>query len=125
MKNLVEVLRYFGIASGLKINWEKNVAYYSEANQTRPSWLGSFHWKWAQDEDISKLLGSPFGLGLKVGDIDKFLLNKVKEKLAFWCSTHLLLVGKALIVKSFFHFMVFRFYFGRVWETFTNSGIVM
>ncbi len=93
-------MRYFGIASSLKINWEKNATYYNGVGQAKPSWLGSFHWKWAQDGDISKLLGSPCGLGLKVGDIDKFLLNKVKKKLAFWCSTHLSLVGRALIVKQ-------------------------
>jgi hypothetical protein len=43
----------------------------------------AFIGKWAQDGDISKLLGPPFGSGLKVGDIGKFLLYKVKKKLAF------------------------------------------
>jgi hypothetical protein len=93
-------LRSFGEALGFKTNYEKNVAYYSGASQAIPSWLGIFHWKWAQDGNISKFLGFPFGLGLKVGDISKFLLYKVKKKLAFWCSTHLSLAGRPLIVKQ-------------------------
>jgi hypothetical protein len=68
LENLVEILRSFGITSSLKINWEKNVVYYIGASQARPSWLQNFHWKyWAQDGDISKLLGCLFGLGLEVG----------------------------------------------------------
>lgn len=62
------------------------------------SFIGN-NWKWAQYGNISKFLGSPFGLGLKVGDISKFLLYKVKKELAFWCSTHLSLAGRPFIVK--------------------------
>jgi len=51
-------------------------------------------------KDITKQLGIPFGLGLEVNDINAFLLNKVKKKLLFWCSTHLPLVGRTLIVNQ-------------------------
>jgi hypothetical protein len=51
-------------------------------------------------KDITKQLGIPFGLRLEVNDINAFLLNKVKKKLSFWCSTHLSLVGRTLIVNQ-------------------------
>jgi hypothetical protein len=62
--------------------------------------LNHYQWKWAKEKNITKLLGIPFGLGLEVKDIDAFLLNKIKKKLLFWCSTHISLVGRTFIVNQ-------------------------
>lgn len=56
-------------------------------------WLNHYQWKWAREKNNTKLLGTPFSLGLEAKDIDAFLLNKIKKKLSFWWSTHLSLVA--------------------------------
>jgi hypothetical protein len=64
------------------------------------NWLNHYQWKWAREKNITKLLGTSFGLGLEVKDIDAFLLNKIKKKMSFWCSTHLSLVGRTFLVNQ-------------------------
>jgi len=46
-------------------------------------WLNHYQWKWAREKNNTKLLGTPFSLGLEAKDIDAFLLNKIKKKLSF------------------------------------------
>ena len=47
--------------------------------------------------NLSKLLGTPFGLNLHTPDIDQFLYNKISRKLDYWSTMKLLLVGRVVI----------------------------
>ena len=55
-------------------------------------------WLWAQDGELAKLFGTPFGLHLKICDIDSFLFQKVRKKLIYWSSKFLSLSARAIIV---------------------------
>ena len=61
---------------------------------------GEYQWKWAATRDLSKLLGTPFGLKLVLQDIDHFSLNRVKSKLEYRSSTKLSLAGCTLVVNQ-------------------------
>lgn len=37
----------------------------------------------AEEGDLSKLLGTPFGLNLNVRDVDQFLYHKISKKLVY------------------------------------------
>lgn len=50
--------------------------------------------------EIAKLLGTPFGLSASTLDIDKFLVEKIKNKLVYWCSRNLSLAGRRIIVNQ-------------------------
>ena len=94
--NLVGILHKFGIAFGLEIKWHKSVAYW--CGQGRPlRCVGKYQWKWAANRDLSKLLGTPFGLQLELQDIGHILVNKVKSKLKYGSSTNLSLAGRTLM----------------------------
>lgn len=47
-------------------------------------WLLGYNWQWAEEGDLSKLLGTPFGLNLKTRDVDQFLYAKISKKLDYW-----------------------------------------
>jgi hypothetical protein len=64
VQNSVELLDNFCSISGLLINWLKSEAYWQLQNLPRPPWTYQFHWTWAGAQDLSKFLGSPFGLKL-------------------------------------------------------------
>jgi hypothetical protein len=51
--------------------------------------VGKYQWKSATIGDLSKLLGSPFGLKPKLHVVEQFLVNRVKGKLKDWSSTNL------------------------------------
>lgn len=59
-------------------------------------------WQWAGDGDLSKLLGTPFGLSLDTDDIDNFLVARIKSNLEYWSTTKLSLAGRVMIVKQVF-----------------------
>jgi hypothetical protein len=42
-----------------------------------------YQWKWDATGDLSKLLGTPFGLQLELQDVDQFMVNRVKGKLKY------------------------------------------
>lgn len=48
-----------------------------------PSCINFFNWKGAKDDELSKLLGIPFWLNLKVKDVEVFPVDKIKKKLRF------------------------------------------
>jgi hypothetical protein len=56
--------------------------------------------QWAVEHQLSKLLGTPFGIDLHTGDVDEFLLRKVQKKLTYSTLVHLSLVGRVLIINS-------------------------
>ena len=57
----------------------KSVAYWCGQGWV-PRWVGIYQWKWAANGDLSKLLGTPFGLKLELQDIDQLFIVRVKGK---------------------------------------------
>jgi hypothetical protein len=55
-------------------------------------------WKWAATSDLSKLMGTLFGLHMELHNVDQSLVDKVKAKLKCWSSTHLSLACRTFIV---------------------------
>ena len=55
---------------------------------------------WARGDEVSKLLGTPFGMTLSSGDVDKFLLDRVNKKLEYWCKRKHNVMGRVVIVNS-------------------------
>ena len=94
---LVRLLGIFSKASGMEINWEKSSAYWFDKYTHKPDWLLGYNWKWAEEGDLSKLLGTPFGLNFNTRNIDQFLYNKIKKKLEYWSGMKLTLVGTIVI----------------------------
>lgn len=39
--------------------------------------------KWSEEGQLSKLLGTPFGLNLNTPDVDQFLYTKITKKLDY------------------------------------------
>ena len=81
----------------MEINWDKSCAYWFDKYTHRPEWLAGYNWKWAEEGDLSKLLGTPFGLNLNTPDVDKFLHNKISKKLDYWSTMKLSLGGRIVI----------------------------
>ena len=94
---LVKLLKAFSEASGMEINWDKSCAYWFDKYTHRPEWLAGYNWKWAEEGDLSKLLGTPFGFNLNTPDVDKFLYNKISKKLDYWSTMKLSLGGRIVI----------------------------
>lgn len=99
MDNLVGILRSFGLAFDLGINWHKIMVYWCSRGIC-PGWVEKFPWKWATNGDLSKLFGTPFGLHLELQNVDQYVINRVKAKLRYWSSTQLSLASRILIVNQ-------------------------
>lgn len=80
-RQLILLLTQFRVASGLVINWHKSVAYWF-SDKEPPDWTVEFDCQWAQSKNLSKILGSPFGIQLDTADVDQFLVKKIERKLA-------------------------------------------
>ena len=83
MDELVKILKVFSDASGMEINWNKSCTHWFDKYTHNPEWLARYNWRWAEDGDLSKLLGTPFGLSLNKHDFDWFLYNKIYKKLDY------------------------------------------
>ena len=94
---LVRLLTIFSKASGMEINWDKSSAYWFDKFTHKPVWLQGYDWQWAEEGDLSKLLGTPFGLKLNTPDIDQFLYNKISKILDYWSCRKLSLAGIIVI----------------------------
>ena len=97
---LLRILHSFNLASGLLINWSKSSAYWAGRNGPLPAWAHNFRCTWEAEGNISKLLGTPFGLSITTIDTNQFFIDKVKKKLTYWTSTKLSLAAKRLIVNQ-------------------------
>lgn len=53
---LVRLLKAFCRASSMEINWRKSCAYWINEKIPKPSWIISYNWTWAEENDLSKLL---------------------------------------------------------------------
>ena len=94
---LVRLLKVFSEASGIEINWEKSSAYWFDKFTHKPVWLNGYGWQWVEEGDLSKLLGTPFGLNLDTKDMYRFLYGKISRKLDYWSIMKLSLAGRAVI----------------------------
>ena len=94
---MVRILKVFYEASGMRINWEKSCAYWNDKFMHKPEWLSGYYWRWAEEGDMFKLLGTPFGLNLNIRDVDSFLYNKISKKLDYWSTMRLSLAGRIVI----------------------------
>ena len=83
VRNLVNLLKPFSLALGSDINCSKSTTYWHNPATNKPRLLDIFHWKWVQGE-ISKLLGTTFGLSLDVHDVIEVLIDKTKKKITYW-----------------------------------------
>jgi hypothetical protein len=80
--NAVATLHMFSSASGLMLNWEKSTTFWCDPyGGPRPDWTRRLEFQWAGPEDVSKLLGTPFGLSLNSEGVDSFLSDKIDRKL--------------------------------------------
>lgn len=113
VSSLVNILNYFSFASGLLINWSKSGAYWVSRNGLPPAWAHTFSWTWVPEGNISKLLGTPFGLSISTVDVDQFLIAKIRKKITYWTSTKLSLAARRLIVNQIL--MSTLWYFLGVW----------
>ena len=94
---LVRLLKVFSEAFGMQINWEKSSAYWFDKFTHKPVWLNGYGWQWVEEGDLSKLLGTPFGLNLDTKDVYQFLYSKISKKLDYWSIVKLSLAGRAVI----------------------------
>jgi hypothetical protein len=101
VKNLIYTLETFCLASGLVLNWQKSNGYWkSSRGLFRLQWTEYLGVTWAEDDAVSKLLGAPLGLELSSGDIDEFLLDRIRKKLTHWLAVWANPIGRAVIVNS-------------------------
>ena len=102
MDELIRLLKSFNEASDTEINWEKSCEYWFDQYTHKPEWLNGYNWLWANEMDLSKLLGTPFGLNLRSRDADDFLYRKISKKLDYWSSMRLSLAGRVVICNQVF-----------------------
>jgi hypothetical protein len=95
---VVGTLDKFSAATGLLINQEKSGAYWwSRRPSQRPAWTNQFRWQWIGEGEVSKLLGTPFGLFLRADQVDEFLLERVENQLKYWTTTRMNSTGRGVI----------------------------
>jgi hypothetical protein len=76
-----------------------------------PIWTEHLGVVWVDEEDdLSKLFGTPFGLSLKASNVDEFLKDRVNKSLRYWCTTKVNSTGRSIIankvlLSSMFFFM--------------------
>lgn len=67
---LVKIFKMFRKTYGMEINWDKSCAYWFDKYTRKSGWLTWYNWKWAEEGDLSQILGTPFGLNFNTSDID-------------------------------------------------------
>jgi hypothetical protein len=98
VRNTVSILHTFSSGSGLTLNWEKSGAYFWAAGSSqRPDWTNQFQFQWVSEHNLSKLLGTPFGISLSSQDVNDFLLTRTDKKLQYWTTKKLNSTGRAVI----------------------------
>jgi hypothetical protein len=97
----VSILNQFSEVSGLTLNWSKSRAYWWSSHRgPRPLWTTRFQWLWARDEELTTLLGSPFGLTLSTEQVDQFLVERIEQKINYWATVRLNSTGRAVIANG-------------------------
>ena len=78
----------------MEINMDKSCTYWFDKYTHNPKWLARYDWRWAESVDLSKLLGTPFGLNLNTSNVDHLLYFKISRKLDYWSTMKLSLACK-------------------------------
>jgi hypothetical protein len=113
--NTISTLHSFSLASGLLLNWDKSIAYWWDPRGgPRPGWSLNLEVQWAELGDISKLLGTPFGLSLSADDVDQFLIEKIDKKLKYWITTRINNTGRAVVANGIL--ISTALFFLAIWE---------
>jgi hypothetical protein len=69
-------LEIFLFIRGLEVDWEKIGANWSDKKmKEKLNWDKELKQRWANERDLSKLLGIPFGLNLEVKEVNEFLVE--------------------------------------------------
>jgi hypothetical protein len=100
VNNSIVILDHFCSASGLLINWMKSAAFWQYKGLPRPAWTNNYQWTWALPGEMSKLLGTPFGLNLASRSVDNFLVDRTKQKLTSWYASKLHISGRVIITNN-------------------------
>lgn len=101
----------FCLASGLVINWTKSSGHWKSHDFLfRPAWTSHLGITWADDDEVGKLLGAPFGLS---GDVDTFLYEKIAKKLNHWSTKKINPTRRAVVVNSVL--LSAMFFFISIW----------
>jgi hypothetical protein len=78
------VLQFLLDISGLELNKEKSMTYWSQKQSYKKSaWIEKFKWRWAPNGELSKMFNMPFGIGLDGKEVDTFFIEKIYTKLKF------------------------------------------
>jgi hypothetical protein len=108
---VINMLGRFSSDSGLQLNWNKLTAYFWElGGRRRPDWTNTLDLQWAQEDDVARLLGTPFGLTLGQEGVDQFLIERIDKKLKYWSAMHInnagrAMVGNGILISSVFFFL--------------------
>jgi hypothetical protein len=84
IRGTILTLDTFCEGSGLVLNWLKSCGYWKAPDRSpRPWWTEALGINWAANEDVSKLLGTAFGLSISSGNVDSFLLDRINKALGY------------------------------------------
>lgn len=121
VKEMINILDSFCLASGLVLNWHKSCGYWKHGpDLNRPDWTNDLNITWIDDNCISKLLGTPYGLSIASQDVDEFLLGRVMKKLQYWSTTKINSTGRGVIVNTVL--LSSLVYFTSIWGG-TQAGV--
>jgi hypothetical protein len=88
-KSSIFTLKTFFLGCGLVLNWEKSCSYWSDSSRIRPEWTEQLGIAWIDDaQDLSKLLGTCFGLLMSFQSVDEFLVECVNKSLWYQLVYH-------------------------------------
>jgi hypothetical protein len=99
LSNVVNVLQFLLNISGLELNKEKSMTYWSQKQSYKKSaWIEKFKWRWAFNGELSKMFSISFRIGLDGKEVDPFFIEKIHTKLKFENIIHLSIVDWAIVV---------------------------
>lgn len=121
VRNLIHTLKTFCLASDLVLNSTKSNGYWKSPNSPiRPDWTNDLGVTWASNEEVSKLLGAPFGLSLSTSNVNDFLHDRLAKKLTHWSNLKINPTGRAVVANSIL--LSSLFFFMSVWGG-TKQGV--
>jgi len=95
----MDIIVQFCNALGLILNRSKSRAYWSSYTMVaQPPWTNLFQMIWVTEGKVSKLLGTPFGMGISSLSGDEFLIERVLQKLQHWCTMQINSTRRSVIV---------------------------
>jgi hypothetical protein len=76
--------KFFLDISGLELNKEKSMTYWNHKQSCKKSaWIEKFKWRWALNNELSKMFNMPFEISLDGKEMDTFFIEKIYMKLKF------------------------------------------